>query len=506
MSQFEAVSDDDGGAERRTSDGAALPGAGRAVQSWQGAAPGAELAAKLAAMAAGSDGDGLAELNDFDLVEFTAAAQRMASWAHFLAASSAGELARRESMQPSVAEAMSTSLTPERVAGDEIALRLGWTSQAGQKLVREGCEYDGALAATGEALREGRIDPGKARAIAGALEEVPPMLAVGAQDLVLPRAPRRTATQLGNDVRSAIVELDPAEAAARSERARAKRCVSTPRALPDGMAGLWYRARAVDVQATYEAIDSAARAARRAGDSRTLDQLRADLLAQRVLHDSRCTDPNTNLPRGPGSVCRTAVRVDLRVLVPLSTLIGTDDEPGYLDEYGVIDPETARALAKGGTWRRLVTDPASGTVLDVGRTRYTPPADLAEHVRHRDRTCVRPGCNASAWKSELDHTIAFHTNSAPGGSTSAGNLGPLSKGCHQLKTHANFKLKQLTPGRFRWTTPTGHVYDHQAGPPLRSAGNTDHIHVMRQQLLEQYAPDPPTEPPECDHDPGPPPF
>ena len=35
---------------------------------------------------------------------------------------------------------------------------------------------------------------------------------------------------------------------------------------------------------------------------------------------------------------------------------------------------TAWALAAGGTWRRLVTDPASGTVLDVRRSRYRPPA------------------------------------------------------------------------------------------------------------------------------------
>ena len=36
------------------------------------------------------------------------------------------------------------------------------------------------------------------------------------------------------------------------------------------------------------------------------------------------------------------------------------------------------ALAAGGTWRRLVTDPASGTVVDVGRARYRPPAGLAD--------------------------------------------------------------------------------------------------------------------------------
>ncbi|OFT37605.1 HNH endonuclease, partial [Actinomyces sp. HMSC08A09] len=51
---------------------------------------------------------------------------------------------------------------------------------------------------------------------------------------------------------------------------------------------------------------------------------------------------------------------------------------------------TAWALAAGGTWRRLVTDPASGVVIDVGRTRYRPPAGLADLVRARDRACVFP--------------------------------------------------------------------------------------------------------------------
>ncbi|OLO58364.1 DUF222 domain-containing protein, partial [Actinomyces oris] len=37
---------------------------------------------------------------------------------------------------------------------------------------------------------------------------------------------------------------------------------------------------------------------------------------------------------------------------------------------------TAWALAAGGTWKRLITDPVSGVVIDVGRTRYRPPAGL----------------------------------------------------------------------------------------------------------------------------------
>ncbi|NWJ70321.1 hypothetical protein HX744_07205 [Pseudonocardia sp. ICBG1122] len=40
---------------------------------------------------------------------------------------------------------------------------------------------------------------------------------------------------------------------------------------------------------------------------------------------------------------------------------------------GPVPADLARALAAGGVWQRLVTDPLSGTLLDVGRTRYRPP-------------------------------------------------------------------------------------------------------------------------------------
>jgi len=528
MSQFEAVSSDDDGPARRAADGAVSPVDGPVAQPWHSGLPGPELAAVLAESV---DDDALGGLSDFDLVELVAAAQRMASWAHHVAATGAAELSKRDSMRPTIAHEVSGTLTPDRIAGEEISLRLGWSARTGQNLVREGRGYLRDLAPTGDALRRGEIDPSKARAIGKALDGVPAQLAIGVQDAVLPKAPRRTSNQLANDVRNALVAIDPAEATERSKRAENQRYVSKPKALPDGMAGLWLTTTAVEATALYQSIDDAARRARRRGDTRTLDQLRADFLVARGLHDARCADPHANNGRkGPKATCSTAVNVDVRVLVPLSTLIGTEDEPGHLEGYGSIDPEVARAWARGGTWRRLVTDPYSGAVLDVGRTRYSPPSDLAEHVRFRDLTCVRPGCGASAWRSELDHTIAFHRNPALGGPTAARNLAPLSKGCHQVKTHAGFNVKRLRAGTYRWTTPTGHYYDHETPPPLRGVVAHEQMFRLRHELDELSPPDPPerhggpgapgrhprgedtTYPPRPrgpatpDADPGPPPF
>src|SRR5699024_2787342 len=121
---------------------------------------------------------------------------------------------------------------------------------------------------------------------------------------------------------------------------------------------------------------------------------------------------------------RTPRRAHVNVTVPLTTLLGLTEEPGELAGYGPIDAGTARRLAADGTWRRIVTDPASGAVLDVGRTTYRPPADLDAHVRHRDQSCARPGCGASAFGCDLDHTVDFH-RAGSRGATSHDNLGPL---------------------------------------------------------------------------------
>lgn len=148
-------------------------------------------------------------------------------------------------------------------------------------------------------------------------------------------------------------------------------------------------------------------------------------------------------------------RTVINVTVPLSTLLGVNDEPGELAGYGPISADVARKLAAEGTWRRIVTDPFSDAVLDVGRTRYRPPADLAAHVRERDRVCARPGCSSPATSCELDHTIEYCRSD---GTTAHTNLGPLCKRDHQIKTDGGFTVVQPVPGVFVWRTPAGQVY------------------------------------------------
>lgn len=463
-------------------------------------APGPELAAVLTAVDP-------ARVSDWSLVEMTDAAVRLTSWAQAVAAHLAGLLAERDSMRVDDLRVVGGP-TPDQVAGTELAMRMSWTRSAGTALARRGRAFAGPLAATGDALARGRIDAVRANAVERRLADVPVPVALDVQDAVLPAAPGRTAPQIRTDLERALIEVDPEEARNRHDRARATRRVERPVVLPDGMAALRAVLPAPDAVRVHRVLDAAARTARASGDPRTLDQLRADGLVDLVVHDA-CTDVDVRTdaltapaddatPPAPGPAaardtgpapdpstaagiasrgCRARRRPDtlVQVTVSLPTLLGDEARAAELDGYGPVHPDTARALAAGGVLRRLVTDPVSGALLDLGRTRYRPSAALEQHVRARDRTCRRPGCGAAASTCDLDHTRDFHQRPADGGepgATSHDNLGALCRLDHRLKSVARFRLRQCSPGRFEWVTPTGHTYavDPEAlGPPDHQA-------------------------------------
>lgn len=444
-------------------------------------APGAGLATLLDGLDATVE-----RLDDHLLVEVVAAWRRVASWAAAGAARAAAELAGRDSMNP-IWPASAGTVGQPCVAADELALRLGMSRAAAQRLVRRGRAFDQGLWPTGDALRSGAIDEARADVLVHALDAEPWQVALAVQARVLPRASHRTRTQLARDVHRALLEVDPAEADRRAATAVAGRQVRRPTVLPDGMAGIWAVLPAPTAMATWGRLDGVARAARTDGDGRTLDQLRADALAGLVLggvHDDGRRGTGRHGDDLLRRASRVAVRADVHVTVALDHLLPTAGAPlppdhgqpaGDADSpvdlvgppapvlagYGPIAPATAAALAHGGTWRRLVTDPLSGAVLDVGTTRYRPPPALDRHVRLRDGTCRRPGCTTVADHCDLDHTVP---HGDAGGRTSHDNLGALCRRDHVLKTHAGFRLVQEAPGTFAWTTPTGHRYRQEAEP------------------------------------------
>src|SRR5450756_964912 len=421
-------------------------------------APGPDLVGALDAVAP-------EPLDDEAVVELVAAWDRVASWVRARQLEAVAVLATRPSMNPIWPAAASVSPRQRElgIAGDELALRLRVSRHRGESMVRMACAFDRQLADTGEALRRGLIDEAKARVVVDGLARVAIPVALEVQDRVLPIAPERTPGQLSADVQRALIECDPVDAAHRHAAAAEERRVCRPRVLPDGMAGIYAVLPAVDAVAVDTVLNDAARTARASGDGRTVDQLRADTFV--ALLAAGAHGLAIGAAGGGAGVERATVGrgPSIRVTVPISVLLGDESVAATLEGYGAIAAEEARRIATDpqSTWRRLLTDPTSGRVLEFGRRSYRPPAELADLVRARDGTCVMPTCGARAQYCDLDHTVPFEQ----GGETAPGNLGALCRHHHLLKTHAGWRLEQPEPGEFTWTTPTGRVWPLAAGPP-----------------------------------------
>ena len=215
-------------------------------------------------------------------------------------------------------------------------------------------------------------------------------------------------------------------------------------ALPNGMGEIVATMPALEATALFLAVNTLAKARHAAaGGKRSkvrLGRRRVDALA--ALANAAPAD--RALPKTHGRPAQ------LQVIVDLPTLLHMAEHPAELPGYGPLPPEVARALAGDTAWRRLVTDPVTGHLLDYGTATYRPPQVLVDYVTARDRRCVFPGCENPQSGCDLDHAVAH-----PAGPTSATNCGLLCRRHHRLKTFRPWKIKRHPDGSATWRSPTG---------------------------------------------------
>ena len=457
-----------------------------------------------------------ARLSDDTLIEAMVGFDRLASWAAARQARLLAELARRRPTDKAPHSARWAGVGSE-YAPDEVGVALHLSRGTACARIGLACRLLGTLPETHALWEAGRIDTAKARAVDDATVVLSDELARAVQDRVLSRAPEQTLAQLKAALARAVLAVDPDGAEQRHRQARRdRRVVITPEA--DGMASLWALLTATQAAGAFSWLT---RLARGLGpdDLRSMDTRRADILAallsgQLVTNpattdtattDTATTDTDTapgggdaddgeageeqahggssdstdstdavdgadgaDVATGPGRPIQpmNPGKPLIQVVVPYSTLIGADDHPAELVGVGPIPASLAREVAADGVWRRLVTDPLSGTLLDHGRTTYHPPTALADHVRARDGHCRFTGCRRKATDAELDHVVAW----SDGGTTSEPNLAAYCTHHHRLKHHADWRVDAHPDGRLTWTTPTGHrhttrAHDYRPEPP-----------------------------------------
>lgn len=154
------------------------------------------------------------------------------------------------------------------------------------------------------------------------------------------------------------------------------------------------------------------------GETRTVDQLRADILL--------------DLLQGSNNAIAGTERGVVDIRVDLETLTGLSDRPGDLDGYGPVIADIARQVTGqqvGAEWRYTITLPDTGAPLGGGVSRRRPTSVQRRIVRSRDRTCVFPGCRMPAGRCDLDHRIPC----SHGGPTTVDPLALLCRRHHRVR-------------------------------------------------------------------------
>ena len=364
-----------------------------------------------------------------------------------------------------------------------------------------------------DALAGGRITVRHAEMLVDMLDELEPHL----RDRLVTRAVELAETHPVGVFRRrlrALVDDSRVETLAErhAEALKSRRVVVEP--AEDGMAWLMSFMPVVEAHAGMNRItEMSRRILAREGETRSLDQVRADVLGD-LLVDGDTAD----LP-GEARGIRASVVVTVPVLALLhdgsetaaadepdhggyvnagnsgfdgaagasrpedagvgrsgSAGLGLDDPP-VVEGIGPIPLDRARELCGGADgWTRVLTHPETGMVLSVGREKYRPPPGLRRLVRWRADRCMAPGCSVPASRCEIDppHPLLHpplrdgrslggrgpNVAWEHGGHTSLDNHCPLCKGHHLVKHHGGWTVQQLPGGggAIEWTSPARRRY------------------------------------------------
>jgi hypothetical protein len=300
-----------------------------------------------------------------------------------------------------------------------------------------------------KALSEGVIDLARARILAEQTSHLPEQLAEKVTDIALEKASDQTTGQLRARLQRLILQADPAAAQDRYEKKLTERMIICE-ATDAGTANI----HGLDLPAekanqAMGRINQYAHRAKRQGDRRGIDQIRADIFLDLLTGNGQKSS-------GTGHSV-----VDIRV--DLTTLLELDDKPGEIPGWGPVISDITRQLvgdADKAEWRVAVEH--EGQLVDVITTRRRPSKAQKRIAQTRNPYCVFPGCRMPARECDLDHRHSW----AETHQTSTCGLEPLCRHHHKLK-HRGWKLEKhpTKPNTYIWTSPLGQTYEVGPDPP-----------------------------------------
>jgi len=361
----------------------------------------------------------------------------------------------------------------DHVTLQEVAVASGVSTDRAAMRIITGTAFaaDGPLAATGEAVRAGRMSWEVAMAFVDSTLGLTDEHTTAVQNRVLPRAicvidPDtgegcwRTRAWAVRQLRRAVIAVDPETVIRRREENSARRYVNLSF---DHSSGSAYLTALLPTHLAMELHDTLNALAARLRDEdasanpeaapRGWQAARADALVAVIREAGAVLATTGVLPSVQGKT-----RIEVGVIIDLPTLLHMADHPGEILGYGPIDPDYSRLLAaEADVWRRWVVDPISGHLLDLGRTRYRPNQELRDYILAAYPECSVPECNRHTPGLEIDHVMEWGDD----GPTSAANLHALCWRDHQHKTGGHINMRMNADGTVTHTTRHGLTRLHE---------------------------------------------
>ena len=251
-----------------------------------------------------------------------------------------------------------------------------------------------------------------------------------------------------------VAAAGPELARARERAAATQRYARMSRVNRYGMASFTVHADAATVVGIDAAVTALAkRLAEAMPDAPPADRRIAALalLANPAAH----ADPSFDTDAGP-------VRPTAQIYLHLCA----DSAVGRLEGNGPVTIERVRELV--GSAGRVKVTPVLDLAGQAPVDAYEIPARLREAVHLIHPADAFPFAAGLSRDVDLDHAVPY----AEGGPTAVGNLAPLTRTHHRIKTHAGWTARQPFPGIVVWRDPYGAFYLVDPTGTRRVSGTT----------------------------------
>ena len=372
----------------------------------------------------------------------------------------------------------------EEFAVCQLATALGVSEPSARRYLGEALELRERLPRLWDRVQSGQLPVWKARQVAA---ETIPLNAAAAAYVdahLAPFAARMSLRRILRAVHAAVVRHDHQLATERAAKAAEGRGVWVDDDL-DGTSRITAVTTTPDAAVFDAALDTVAAALETLGSTAPVQVRRATAVGiladpqhaldlhtlatqqpqQPAIQESAAPQPAQRRPARPRRFGGPTIHIHLHTDAITGTSCNTD-AGGGLGPVARVQGLGPRTLATVQQW---LTGLAPGAVIKL-----TPVVDLTEHIavdayevpdrlrtqiEHRDHGCRFPWCG-NAGRFDADHIEEYvpMDKDGPPEQTNSHNLARLCRFHHRVKTHTNWRYRQLPDGTLRWTSPAGHHF------------------------------------------------